>query len=64
MGSTLNAYFVDVLQRMDRHPARLILDLTPAYWKDLRVQETGSFLALRTESAAVSKDAPAVAVAP
>jgi len=29
------AYFVDVLTRIERHPARLILELTPAYWKDL-----------------------------
>jgi len=55
---------VDVLQRKDRHPARLILDLTPAYWKDLRVKDAGSFPALRTERAATRREAPAVGAAP
>lgn len=58
------AYFVDILPRIERHPARLILDLTPAYWKDLIVKETGRFPALYIERAAPPQKVPAVAAAP
>ena len=28
-------YLVDVLQRIDRHPARRVIELTPWMWKSL-----------------------------
>ena len=28
-------YLVDVLQRIDRHPAKRVIELTPRVWKDL-----------------------------
>jgi transposase len=58
------AYFVDVLRRIERHPARLVLELTPAYWKDLIIRETGNLPALRPDRDASPKKVPAVAAAP
>ena len=28
-------YLVDVLQRIDRHPAKRVIELTPRVWKEL-----------------------------
>ena len=28
-------YLVDVLQRIDRHPAKCVIELTPRVWKEL-----------------------------